>query len=88
MSRRRKNRYGPKNLAEGESALETLVALDFKVRQKSEYHFRINDRLDVWPSGKTTYDIRSGSKGHYDDLVEFVKNHFELLELAVNQKPA
>lgn len=65
------------NLNDGKTALEILVALDFSVDQKSEYHYRINHRLDVWPSSKKFYDIKNHRKGTYDDLRTLVVSHFE-----------
>ena len=42
----------------------------------SEIHFRINGRLDVWPSTKRFYDTKSHEKGSYDNLERFVIDHF------------
>jgi len=67
------------NLREGEIAFEMLVAFDYKVEQKNEYHFRINERLDVWPSTKKTYDIKSGRKYQYKDtkdLINYVRKNY------------
>jgi len=68
-SRRRKRA----NLSKGEAELEELVAFDYQIVQLSPYHFRINGRLDVWPSSKRWWDRRTFRKGGYDDLVSFVK---------------
>lgn len=66
------------NLTKGYAALEILVANDFSVHPFSDIHFRINNRLDIWPSTKRFYDIRSHRKGIYsDDLTEFVTEHFK-----------
>lgn len=61
------------NLKEGESKLEELVAFDYRVVQFSPYHFRVNERLDIWPPRKRWYDHRTHRKGEYTDLVKFVK---------------
>ena len=64
------------NLKQGESELEQLVAFDYEVFQFSEYHFRINNRLDVWPSTHKWYDTRNKQKGMYKgSLFKFVKEH-------------
>lgn len=63
------------NLKAGEAELEELVAFDYQVVQLSPYHFRINGRLDVWPSSKRWWDCRTFGKGDYQDLVAFVKAH-------------
>jgi len=61
------------NLSQGEFALERLVAFDYRVSQFSEYHFRVNERLDIWPTSKKYYDQKTMRKGEYDDLEDFVK---------------
>jgi len=66
-----------RNLAKGESALESLVAWDYRVVQFSEYHFRVNERLDVWPSSKKWFDTKTGRKGDYEELVSFVKGYLK-----------
>ena len=61
------------NLEEGKDALERLVAWDYTVQQFSEIHFRVNGRLDVWPSTKKWWDSRRNVTGVYDELESFVK---------------
>lgn len=63
------------NLESGKSALEVLVAYEYAVYQLSEYHFRINRRLDIWPSSKKWYDLKTMMKGQYEDLEKFVKGY-------------
>lgn len=59
----------------GTAALEQLVAEDYQVHPFSDIHFRINWRLDVWPSTRKYYDTRTHQKGEYRDLKTFVKSH-------------
>jgi len=65
-----------KNLRSGEVDLEILVAHDYLVEQLQTYHFRINKRLDVWPSSKVWMDVKTRRKGKYDDLIDFVETYF------------
>jgi hypothetical protein len=65
------------SLKKGEEELEILVARDYEVRQMSEYHFRINGRLDVWPSTRKWYDLRSRRKGSYKSLAALAKEHLK-----------
>lgn len=65
-----------RNLREDETLLEILVAQDFSVVQLSEWHFRINGRLDVWPTSRKFYDRKSYVKGEYTHLEQFAKEHF------------
>ena len=68
------------NLKNGAAALENLVAFDFEVHAFSEIHFRINRRLDVWPSTKRWYDLRTHEKGSFIELESFVKGHFKTIQ--------
>jgi hypothetical protein len=65
-----------RNLAQGKEDLEQLVALDFDVVPFSPYHFRINGRLDVWPSSKKWFDKSTGRHNSYDSLIPFVQDFF------------
>lgn len=71
----KKNRYGSRNRQEGEEALEILVAWDYQVSQLSQYHFRINGRLDIWPSTRAWYYLPTHEKGRYEHgkLEQFVR---------------
>lgn len=68
-------RHGSKNQREGEEALEVLVAWDYEVLRFSEWHFRVNRRLDVWPVSRKWYDNKTHRKGIYPkgELESFVK---------------
>ena len=70
------------NLSASAEAFEILGAYDHQIVQFSPYHFRVNNRLDVWPSTKKAYDIRSHRKFQYDDLVDFVMRRFEEIKSA------
>lgn len=61
------------NLGLGKHQLEILVAYDYVVTQCSEYHFKINKRLNIWPSSKKWFDQKTMRKGEYTDLIKFVK---------------
>lgn len=54
--------------------LEILVAHDFRIHEFSEHHFRINERLDVWPTRRRWYDLKSHQRGFYTSMVELVHN--------------
>lgn len=60
------------DLKKGEEDLEILVALDYQVQQFSEYHFRINNRLDIWPSSKK-WCLPGQKSGTYTDLQALVR---------------
>jgi hypothetical protein len=56
--------------------LETLVAFDFDVKQFSPYHYRIEDRLDIWPSSKKWFDRITHAKGTYQSLLDLAHSRF------------
>jgi hypothetical protein len=61
-----------KRLEEAIEIFDILIARDYEVTQFSQYHFRVNGRLDIWPTSKKWYDTRSHAKGTYIDLIETV----------------
>lgn len=64
------------NWERGTEELDNLVSFDYEVKAFTDIHFRINRRLDVWPSTRSWYDIRTGRKGKYGagGLEKFVKD--------------
>lgn len=64
------------NLEIGYEEVDILIAQDHEVRQFDDYHFRINRRLDVWPSTKKWYDTWTKRTGTYRTLMDLVKEHF------------
>lgn len=55
---------------------EEILALKrqgYDVVQKSEYHFRVNDRLDLWPIHNRWHDLKTHERGGANDLAVFVK---------------
>lgn len=67
----KKKRYDTSELDEH---LEILNAHDYSIIQLSPYHYRINGRLDIWPTSRKAYDIRAQGHGDWSDgdLVGFV----------------
>ncbi len=71
----KKKRYDTSNIDE---MMEVLVAHDFECVQLSEYHYRINGCLDIWPTSRKAYDIKAHGHGEWKDgnLVAFVFDWF------------
>lgn len=63
-------------LEKGKEDMESLVAFDYYIFPLSEYHYRINHTLDVWPSTKKWHDRNTNRRGTYQNLKEFVETHF------------
>ncbi len=45
----------------------------YTVEQKTPYHFRVNDRIDVWPIHNKWHDIKTNERGGCRDLAAWVK---------------
>ena len=57
--------------------IQSLTFLGFKVEQMTEYQFRVNDRLDLYPIHNRYHDIENNKRGGYKNAVEFVKLFFK-----------
>lgn len=68
------------NLSSSEESFEILTAHDHVVQQFSPVHFRIDGRIDVWPSTKKWFDRVTFRRGTYTDLVEFARQHLSEIE--------
>lgn len=62
------------NRIAGYEELDILAALDFQVQEFSPFHYRINGRLDIWPSTKKFFDKATSKTGSYDSLVEIAQD--------------
>ena len=57
-----------------------ILALKLKgydIEKKSDYHFRINKCLDVWPIHNRWHDIKNDRRGGYKSITIFVDNFFK-----------
>lgn len=54
-------------------AILHLRVAGYDVEQKTEYHFRINGVLDLFPIHNQWHDIRTNERGGAKDLATFVK---------------
>jgi hypothetical protein len=50
----------------------------FDVEQLTEYQFRINGRLDLFPTHNRYHDTRKNVRGGYGAVIPFVKKFFEM----------
>ncbi len=53
----------------------------FKIQQKTIYHFRVRDVLDVWPIHNRYHDIKKSERGGFRDVKSFVKRFFKGREI-------
>jgi hypothetical protein len=56
--------------------IEALIAKGFKIQKFTDFHFRINSKVDVWPSKGKYWVLGTQIKGKYyklEDLLEKLK---------------
>lgn len=61
---------------------ENLRGAGFKVDELTPYHFRVNDRLDVYHVGQCWHDIKLNKRGMWYkpmSMENFVKKYFSEL---------
>ncbi len=54
---------------------ETLLSLredGFEIKQLTEYHFRVNGFLDIFPTSKKWHNVKTNRRGRYNDVLDFV----------------
>lgn len=62
---------------------EEILALKrqgYDVEQKTDYHFRINGILDVWPIHNRWHDLRTQERGGAKQLAVWVKERIRPTE--------
>lgn len=70
--RERRQARLPKRTAE----IEGLAAEGFRIRRLTEFQFRVNDRLDLYPIHNRYHDIKRNKRGGYPDVRSFVRKYF------------
>ncbi len=58
-----------------EEKIDILIAQDYRVHRFTRYHYRIADRLDIYPRNKRWHEILTMRRGTYSDLINFVQDH-------------
>lgn len=53
--------------------IETLSMAGFKVERLTEFQFRIDGVLDLFPTGRRWHNIKTGKRGTYDIAIRVVK---------------
>jgi hypothetical protein len=49
---------------------------DIRVVNEDGYQFRVNGRLDIYPTNKRWHDIKENKRGGYESLTEFIPRFF------------
>ena len=58
------------------AAILALKKSNFKIRKLSDYQFRINERLDLYPIHNRYHDIKTKERGGYGGVRKFVMKFF------------
>lgn len=45
----------------------------FEITQFTDYHFRVNDILDIWPAGANYHNIKTGKRGTYREVKDLIR---------------
>jgi len=62
-----------KRLPVRQQEIEALSSLGYKVDKKNDYHYRIDDLIDVWPIHNRYHNIKTNKRGGYKNVTEFIK---------------
>jgi hypothetical protein len=56
-----------------------LLKAKYKVKQFTAYQWRINDQIDIYPTGEKWHDIKKNERGNFDttDLFEFLEERLK-----------
>lgn len=53
-----------------------LRSKGFNVRELTPYQYRINGEIDVYPIHNKFHNLKSGRRGGYKDVEQFIDRHF------------
>ena len=62
-----------KRLPERQQEIENL-APEFEVKKLTEYQYRINGIIDLYPIHKNFHDIKKNKRGMYKNALEFIRS--------------
>jgi hypothetical protein len=67
--------YEQKKSDELKTALKTLQDKGFEIKDLNNgYQYRINGKLDIFPTNRNYHDIKNNERGGYKNLVGFVNS--------------
>ncbi len=58
--------------------LKILEREGFIIEKKTDYHYRINNSLDIYPNHNKWHNLILNSRGQTNDLLGFIRLFFEL----------
>lgn len=60
-----------------QAEIEALSELGYKVEKKTDYHYRIDDQIDLWVTHNRFHNIKTGKRGGAKNLAEYIKHHLK-----------
>ncbi len=54
--------------------LEILAAYGYRIEPLTEYQYRIDGVIDIYPVNKRWHDLRSGERGSYNEMIHFIQS--------------
>ena len=61
---------------ETEKLYEAVKGFDCKLEKITDYHFRLGNLLDIFPTKKRLFHLHSKRWGHYTDIHDLVELNF------------
>lgn len=62
----------------GQFDLMQLESLGYDVKAITEYQWRINDAIDIFPTNNRYHNLNRNSRGHYRNLITFISSMLPL----------
>lgn len=63
-----------KRLAVRTKEILALTELGYTVEMKTEYQYRINNLVDLFPVNNQFHNIKDNRRGHYKNITAFIKS--------------
>jgi len=66
------------------SETETLLSFwedDFDIRKITDYQFRVNSAVDIYPTNKKWHDLKTNKRGCYRDIIDFLISFFDVKKI-------
>ena len=70
----RRQAYADVDRSNARRSLGRLAKQGYEVRMITEFQYRINGALDVYPTNNKWHNIKTGERGTYSQLTRFVKS--------------
>lgn len=69
-----------------EVLVDRLRPYDVTIQKITEWQYRINGTLDLYPVNRRYHNIKTGKRGDYLDFVSFTVRYFNLKKSLTNER--